>query len=87
MRRLSSGRVRVGAVAEDTDDPVADGPVSAAALAVLDGEELVAWTRLPADTSGAVPEVEGLAILAASADTLELFAAPMIPPSPHRCCT
>jgi hypothetical protein len=84
---LEGGRVLVSAVAEDTDDPVADGPVSAAALAVLDGEELVAWTLLPADTSGAVPEVEGLAILAASADTLELFAAPMIPPSPHRCCT
>jgi hypothetical protein len=42
----------VSAVAEDTDDPVADGPVSAAALAVLDGEEVVAATLLPADVSG-----------------------------------
>jgi hypothetical protein len=58
---LDDGRVLVSAAAEDTDDPVADGPVSAAALAVLDGEELVAWTLLPADASGAVPKVEGLA--------------------------
>jgi hypothetical protein len=46
---LDGGRVLVSAAAEDTDDPVADGPVSAAALAVLDGEEVVAWTLLPAD--------------------------------------
>jgi hypothetical protein len=71
---LDGGRVLISAVAEDTDDPVADGPVSAAALAVLDGEEVVAWTLLPADTSRAVPKVEGLALLAASADTLELLA-------------
>jgi hypothetical protein len=71
---LDGGRVLVSAAAEDTDDPVADGPVSAAALAVLDGEEVVAWTLLPADVRGAVPKVEGLAILTASADTLELLA-------------
>ena len=64
----------VCAVAEDTDDPVADGPVSAAALAVLDGEEVVAWTPLPSDGSGNVTKVEGLAIRSASADTVELFA-------------
>jgi hypothetical protein len=71
---LDGGRVLVSAAAEDTDDPVADGPVSAAALAVLDGEEVIAWTLLPADVRGAVPKVEGLAILTASADTLELLA-------------
>jgi hypothetical protein len=71
---LDGGRVLVSAAAEDTDDPVADGPVSVAALAVLDGEEVAAWTLLPADVRGAVPKVEGLAILAASADTLELLA-------------
>jgi hypothetical protein len=71
---LDGGRVLVSAAAEDTDDPVADGPVSAAALAVLDGEEVVAWMLLPADATGAVPKVEGLAILTAPADTLELLA-------------
>jgi hypothetical protein len=71
---LDGGRVLVSAAAEDTDDPVADGPVSAAALAVLDGEDVVAWTLLPADASGTVPKVEGLAILTASAATLELLA-------------
>jgi hypothetical protein len=71
---LDDRRVLVSAAAEDTDDPVADGPVSAAALAVLDGEEAVAWTLLPADASGAVPQVEGLAILTASTDALELLA-------------
>jgi hypothetical protein len=71
---LDGGRVLISAVAEDTDDPVADGPVSAAALAVLDGEEVVAATLLPADVSGSVPKVEGLAVLTASPDTSELLA-------------
>jgi hypothetical protein len=71
---LDDGRVLVSAVAEDTDDPVADGPVSAAGIAVFDGEEVAAWTLLPPDASGVVPKVEGLAILPASTATLELLA-------------
>jgi hypothetical protein len=46
---LDGGHVLVSAVAEDTDDPVADGPVSAAALAVLDGEKV---HRVDAASSG-----------------------------------
>jgi hypothetical protein len=71
---LADGRVLVAAAAEDTDGPVADGPVSAAALAVLDGEVVVAWAPLPAGATGVVPKVEGLAILATSADAVELLA-------------
>lgn len=71
---LADGRVLVCAAAEDTDDPVEDGPVSAAALAVLSGEEVVAWTLLSADARGGIPKVEGLAILTESPERVELLA-------------
>lgn len=71
---LADGRVLVCAAAEDTDDPVEDGPVSAAALAVLSGSEVAAWTLLPADAAGRIPKVEGLAILTESPDRVELLA-------------
>jgi len=71
---LDRGRVLVSAAAEDTDDPVADGPVSAAALAVLDGEDVIAGSLLPTDAEGTVPKVEGLAIVAASTDAVDLLA-------------
>lgn len=71
---VGDGRVLVAAAAEDTDDPVADGPVSAAALAVLDGGEVTAACALPADADGVTPKVEGLAMLADDGDRVELFA-------------
>jgi hypothetical protein len=65
---LGGGRVLVSAVAEDTDDPVADGPVSAAALAVLDGEKVIAWTPRgspsPALATGQRPLLRTLAPVA-----------------------
>lgn len=71
---LDGGSLLVSAVAEDTADPVSDGPVSAAAFAVLEGEEVVAWTRLPAEPGGTIPKVEGLAILTTSVGAVELLA-------------
>ena len=71
---LDDGRVLISAAAEDADDPVVDGPVSAAGLAVLDDEDVVAWTLLPADASGTALKVEGLAIVTASRDTVEVLA-------------
>ena len=44
---LPDGRVLVSAAAEDTPDPVDDGPVVAAALALLDEDRVTAMTALP----------------------------------------
>jgi hypothetical protein len=57
---LPGGRVLASAAAEDTADPVDDGPVVAAELVVLDGERVVARAPLPGE--GAVDKVEGLAL-------------------------
>jgi hypothetical protein len=54
---LPDGRVLVSAAAEDTDDPVDDGPVVASALVLLDGDRVVARAELPG-----APKVEGLAL-------------------------
>jgi hypothetical protein len=58
---LPDGRVLVSAAAEDTPNAVDDGPVVGAALALLDGDTVVATAALPA-TIGDVPKVEGIAL-------------------------
>jgi hypothetical protein len=71
---LTDGRVLVSAAAEDTDDPVADGPVSASALVVLDGERVSAGVEVPASPDGTVHKVEGLATVTETAGAVELLA-------------
>lgn len=67
---LPDGRVLVSLAAEDTADPVEDGPVVAAALAVLDGDRVVARVALP-EPGGRVHKVEGLAVLAGGGQPLD----------------
>ena len=59
---LPDGRVLVSAAAEDTADPVDDGPVVASALVLLDGDVVVARAALPG-----APKVEGLALRSSDA--------------------
>jgi hypothetical protein len=59
---LGGGRVLLSAAAEDTDDPVEDGPVVGSAMVLLHDDEVVAVAELPA-TGGRVHKVEGLALL------------------------
>jgi hypothetical protein len=58
---LPDGRVLVSAAAEDTPNPVDDGPVVAAALALLDDDHVEAVTALPR-RGDAVQKVEGLTL-------------------------
>jgi hypothetical protein len=58
---LPDGRTLVSAAAEDTPNAVDDGPVVATALALLDGDRVLAVARLP-EVNGAVRKVEGLAV-------------------------
>ena len=70
---LPDGRVLLSAAAEDTPNMVDDGPVVAAALALLDGDDVLAVTPLP-EVGGEVDKVEGLALLDADADGARLLA-------------
>ncbi|WP_432824889.1 DUF6910 family protein [Dactylosporangium sp. CA-092794] len=71
---LPDGRILLSAAAEDTPNPVDDGPVVAAALALLDGDRVTAVTALPR-RGGAVRKVEGLALHSADhRDGLRLLA-------------
>jgi hypothetical protein len=54
--------------------PASSETTCAGSSAATAGGAVPLWTLLPADTSGAVPKVEGLAVLTASADMLELLA-------------
>jgi hypothetical protein len=58
---LPDGRILVSAAAEDTANPFDDGPVVAAALALLDGDRVEAVATLPR-RGDAVQKVEGLAL-------------------------
>ena len=58
---LPDGRVLLSAAAEDSPNAVDDGPVVATALALLDGEELLAIAPIP-EVDGHVHKVEGLAL-------------------------
>jgi hypothetical protein len=70
---LPDGRVLVSAAAEDTPNAVDDGPVVAAALALLDDDEVRATVPLP-DLDGHVAKVEGLALVEAGAHGARLLA-------------
>jgi hypothetical protein len=70
---VSGGRVLVSAVAEDTPNAVDDGPVVGSALALLDGEGVLASAITPGSDLGA-RKVEGLAVRATTADGLRLLA-------------
>jgi len=70
---LPDGRVLVSTAAEDTADPVADGPMVASGLAVLDGGDVVATAALPA-LDGVPAKVEGLAVTASAQSHLDLLA-------------
>ncbi len=70
---LPDGRLLVSAAAEDTPNAVDDGPVVASALALLDGETVVAVTRVP-EAHGVVHKIEGLALRAVDGTTVHLLA-------------
>ena len=70
---LPDGTVLVSAAAEDTPDPYEDGPVTAAALALLDDDGVRAQVRLP-ELRGVVQKVEGLAPREVRPDGLEVLA-------------
>lgn len=71
---LPDGRILVSAAAEDAPDAVADGPIVAAALAVLDAADVVAVVDLPPAPDGSAWKVEGLAVQDQHADGLEVLA-------------
>ena len=58
---LPDGRVLLSAAAEDTPNAVDDGPVVATALALVEGERVLAVAPIP-EVGGAVHKVEGLAL-------------------------
>jgi hypothetical protein len=58
---LPDGRVLACAAAEDTPNAVDDGPVVATALALIDGERVVAAVPIP-EVDGHVHKIEGLAL-------------------------
>ncbi len=70
---LPDGRLLVSAAAEDTPNMVDDGPVVGAALALIDGDRLVAVGRVPL-VDGAVAKVEGLAVDSVRGRRLEVLA-------------
>jgi hypothetical protein len=58
---LPDGRVLLSAAAEDSPNAVDDGPVVATALALVDGEEVLAVAPIP-EVAGRVHKIEGLAV-------------------------
>jgi hypothetical protein len=70
---LPDGRVLLSAAAEDTPNAVDDGPVVATALALVDGEQVLAVAPIPG-FGGSVHKVEGLALREVRDDTVHLLA-------------
>ena len=70
---LPDGRILVSAAAENTPNPVDDGPVVAAALALLDDDRVDAVAQLP-QHGDAVQKIEGLALASAEHDGVRLLA-------------
>jgi hypothetical protein len=70
---LPDGRVLLSAAAEDSPNAVDDGPVVATALALVDGEEVVAVAPIP-EVEGHVHKVEGLALRRVDGDQVHLLA-------------
>jgi SAM-dependent methyltransferase len=59
---LPDGRVLVSAAAEDTPNPVDDGPVVGTALALLDGDDVLGVAPLP-EVGDEPHKVEGIALV------------------------
>jgi hypothetical protein len=70
---LPDGRILLSTVAENTANPVDDGPVVAAALALVDDDRVEAVTALPR-RGNAVQKVEGLALDSADHNGVRLLA-------------
>ena len=63
----------LSAAAEDTPNAVDDGPVVATAVALVDGEEVLAVAPIP-EVRGRVHKIEGLALRQFSDDEIHLLA-------------
>ena len=70
---LPDGRVLLSAAAEDTPNAVDDGPVVATAVALVDGEEILAVAPIP-EVRGRVHKIEGLALRDVRGDEVHLLA-------------
>lgn len=70
---LPDGRVLLSAAAEDTPNAVDDGPVVATALALVDGDTVLAVVPVP-EVGGHVHKVEGLALRRLDGDEVQLLA-------------
>ena len=70
---LPDGRVLLSAAAEDSPNAVDDGPVVATALALVDGEQVLAVEAIP-EVGGHVHKVEGLALRGCRDDEVHLLA-------------
>jgi hypothetical protein len=70
---LPDGRVLLSAAAEDTPNAVDDGPVVATAVALVDGEEVLAVAPIP-EVLGRVHKIEGLALRETRDDEAHLLA-------------
>ncbi|MGY2130095.1 DUF6910 family protein [Blastococcus sp. SYSU DS0617] len=70
---LPDGRMLLSAAAEDTPNAIDDGPVVATALALVDGETVVAVTPVP-EVDGQVHKVEGLGLRSVDGGAVHLLA-------------
>jgi hypothetical protein len=70
---LPDGRLLLSAAAEDSPNAVDDGPVVATALALVDGEQVLARAAIP-EVGGRVHKIEGLALRECRGDEVHLLA-------------
>ena len=70
---LPDGRALLSAAAEDTPNAVDDGPVVATALALVDGEQVLAVAAIP-EVGGRVHKVEGMALSDVRGDEIHVLA-------------
>ncbi|PZA22718.1 hypothetical protein DMO24_03660 [Modestobacter versicolor] len=70
---LPDGRLLLSAAAEDSPNAIDDGPVVATALALVDGDDVVAVAPLP-EVGGRVHKVEGLGLVDVRGDEVRLLA-------------
>ncbi len=70
---LPDGRLLLSAAAEDTPNAVDDGPVVATALALVDGDDVVAVVPVP-EVAGRVHKLEGLGLVDVRDGVLRLLA-------------
>ena len=70
---LPDGRGLLSAAAEDTPNAVDDGPVVASALALVDGDDVLAVAPIP-EVDGRVHKIEGLALRGSGSGEIHLLA-------------